>query len=163
MSSPSLEMVCVCLGGRQISIVLCVCTLSPHYMMYYSMLPVDFNISFVLDDSKFIKDFNATRHDCQLETHALTTFPLPTLHGDHPHGLVGQGEVLSCTVQELYTWLGVVAHNGLGSFYENSTANSYVSRFIPPEPHSECQNGTRKRWTGMVSCMTISHMLEKLK
>lgn len=134
----------------------------------YCMMQIDWTLMrcvrmVVLDDSKFAHDFKAIRRDCQLLNQSLTTVPLPMLHGDHPHGLVKDGQALSCTVQELHTWLGVVAHNGLTSFYEDSTVDNYVSRFLPPEPHSKCQNGTRTRWTGMVSSAAIAHVLEKLK
>ena len=115
------------------------------------------------DEPKFLEDFKAIKQICQLDKETLASFPMPTIRGDHPHGLVEDGEVLSCTVQEFHTWLGVVANGGLTTFYEGSAVDSYVSRFLPPEPHSECQHGIRTRWTGMMSPASIVHLLEKLR
>ena len=114
-------------------------------------------------EEKFLQDFRATKHTCALKTDALQNFPLPALLGDHPHGLTEGGELLSCPVEELHTWLGVVAHDGLSVFYEESAVDSYVSTFVPPEPHSECKHGIRTRWTGTVPMTTVVSLLEKIR
>ena len=114
-------------------------------------------------ETQFLQDFKATKHNCASDGEILQNFPLPTILGDHPHGLVKDDRVLSCPVEDLHTWLGVVANCGLSKFYEGSAPDDYVSTFILPEPNSTCQYGTRTRWTGMVSSSYIVSLLESIR
>ena len=114
-------------------------------------------------ETQFLQDFKATKHNCTSDREILENFTLPTILGDHPHGLVKDDRLLSCPVEELHTWLGAVANCGLSKFYEGSAPDDYVSTFIPPEPNSTCQYGTRTRWTGMMSSSYIVSLLEKIR
>ena len=113
-------------------------------------------------ESQFLEDFKATRISCNSTTQPLQNFPLPTLLTEHPHGLTEGMERLSCSASELHTWTGAVAC-GIEDIYKGAAPGNYVSTFIPPEPHSMCQNGIRTRWTGMISSKHICTLLEILQ
>ena len=110
---------------------------------------------------QFLEDFKATKVSCDVMGQPLHNFPLPTLQPDHHHGLTEGTEVLSCSADELHSWLGAVVC-GL-DVYEGAAPGDYVSTFVPPEPHFICQNGIRTRWTGMLSTKQICTLVEILQ
>ena len=130
-------------------------------IMYHSQLTHFITGVIPTAESQFLEDFKATKINCESKTELLKDFPLPILQPEHPHGQTEGANTISCSAAELHTWVGAVAC-GL-DIYEGGAPGDYVSTLVPPEPHTVCQNGTRTRWTGMVSSKHISTLMEILK
>ena len=111
--------------------------------------------------AQFIEDFMATKCGNSASQEVLDDFLLPLISGDSPHGLHDNGETVSCSAEEMHTWLGAVSC-GI-QVYSGGVPGDYVSTFTPPEPHSLCQYGIRTRWTGMVSSQHIFHLLQCIR
>ena len=94
-----------------------------------------------------------------MEKDLLHSFPLPSASWEHPQGHSEDGHLLHCSAAELHTWLGAVA---CGVDMDGAPGD-YVSTFVPPEPHSLCQYGTRTRWTGMLHSRFICDLLERIR
>ena len=112
------------------------------------------------DEAQFLADFKAEKRHCLSETELLQNFPLPKVKGDSPNGQCGDAAV--CDAQNLHTWLGTVA-NGVNECYSEGGPGNYVSTFVPPDPHSVCGHGVRKRWVGMVQSQHICATLQQIR
>ncbi len=108
-----------------------------------------------------MEDFKARSFPNSEECLSLTDVSLPVLEGDSPHGSHGDAarEALSCSAEDLHTWLGGVACGIEGG----GAPGDYISTFTPPEPLAAHQNGIRMRWTGMLTTQYLCSMLKDIR
>ncbi len=110
-----------------------------------------------------MNDFKATQRSTVVEKKIFTDFPMPHCKGDSPNGKNNHqnGEVESCSVADIHSWLGAVSC-GL-DVYEGGSPHDYITTFTPADPHSICSHGVQIRWSGMVSSHHICLILKGIQ
>ena len=112
-------------------------------------------------------DFQATKCENLTEEFHLTNLSYPVIKGDVPHGCHDNGEVLTCSAEELHTWLGAMGCGLVGAgpegYIDAGSPGDYVSTFEPPHPLTHGKHGTRTRWSGMVTSEYICSILRDIR